>query len=73
MREARLEDSGAGLAPATDGWFVMNVRDTMWLTWDTRGSRCDFESQELEFPQLGIGLHVLEPGQPAGLYHSESQ
>ena len=25
--EARLEDSGSGLAPADDGWFVVNVRD----------------------------------------------
>jgi uncharacterized cupin superfamily protein len=71
--EARLEDSGSGRAPAADGWFVVNVRDAMWLTWATRGSRCDFESQEFEFPQLGIGLHVLEPGQPAGLYHAENQ
>ena len=73
MPEGRLEDSGSGLAPAGDGWFVVNVRDARWLTWDTRGSRCDFESQEFEFPQLGIALHLLEPGQPAGLYHSESQ
>jgi uncharacterized cupin superfamily protein len=73
MPEARLDDSGAGLAPANDGWFVVNVRDAMWLTWDTRGSLCAFESLEFEFPQLGIGLHVLEPGEPAGLYHSESQ
>ena len=73
MPEARLEDSGSGLAPSADGWFVVNVRDAMWLTWDTRGSRCDFETQEFEFPQFGIGLHVLEPGQPAGLYHAEDQ
>ena len=37
------------------------------------GSECSFESQEFEFPQFGIRLHVLEPGQPNGLYHSESQ
>ena len=73
MPEARLEDSGSGLVPAGDGWFVLNVRDARWLTWDARGSLCSFESPEFEFPQLGIGLHVLEPGQPTGLYHSESQ
>jgi hypothetical protein len=28
MPEARLDDSGAGLAPASDGWFVVNVRES---------------------------------------------
>ena len=43
MAEARLEESGSGLAPADDGWFVLNVRYAMWLTFDTRGSLCVFE------------------------------
>ena len=73
MPQARLDDSGSGLAPASDGWFVVNVRDARWLKLDTRGWRCDFESQEFTFPQLGIALHVLEPGEPAGLYHYESE
>ncbi len=73
MHEARLDDSGSGLVPAGDGWFVVNARDARWLTWVTRGSLCSFESPEFEFPQLGFGLHVLEPNQPTGLYHSESQ
>ena len=81
MREARLEDSGSGLAPASDGWFVVNVRDAEWLTSETAptserrssGSECAFESREFEFKQFGIRLHVLESGEPNGLYHSESQ
>jgi uncharacterized cupin superfamily protein len=36
------------------------------------GSECAFEGQEFWFRQLGIRLHVLEPGEPNGLYHSES-
>jgi uncharacterized cupin superfamily protein len=79
--EARLDDSGSGLAPAADGWFVVNVRDAEWLTSETAttsgrrssGSECAFESQEFWFRQLGIRLHVLEPGEPNGLYHAESQ
>ncbi len=73
MSEARLDDSGSGLAPASDGWFVVNVRDTEWVTSDTFGSGCVFESREFSFPQLGINLSVLEPGEPNCLYHSESQ
>jgi len=71
--EARLDDSGSGLAPAGDGWFVVNVRDAEWWASETFGSGCGFESREFSFPQLGINLSVLEPGEPNCLYHSESQ
>jgi len=71
--EARLDDSGSGQYPASDGWFVVNVRDTVWWTSDTFDSGCAFESREFWFPQFGINLRVLEPGQPNNLYHSESQ
>jgi len=76
--EAQLEDSGSGLAPASDGWFVVNVRHAQWLTSENgekkpTGSECSFESAKSEFPQLGIRLHVLEPGEPNGLYHAESE
>jgi uncharacterized cupin superfamily protein len=73
VTEARLKDSGAGLAPSSDGWFVVNVRDTEWETSATFGSGCGFESRDVWFPQLGINLNVIEPGQPSCLYHSESQ
>jgi uncharacterized cupin superfamily protein len=76
--EAPLEDRGSGLAPAADGWFVVNVRDAQWLTSERgekkpSGSECGFESGKAEFTQLGVRLHVLEPGEPNGLYHRENQ
>ena len=73
MSEARLDDSGSGLAPAGDGWFVVNVRDAEWWTSKTFGSGTVFESQEFSFPQVGINIAVLEPDEPNCLYHSESQ
>src|SRR3989441_10816660 len=78
MPEARRDASGAGLAPAGDGWFVVNVRDAQWSTAENSekkppGSDCRFESREFPFTQVGIKLRVLEPGQPNGLYHSENQ
>ena len=78
MHEAQLDESGSGLAPVSDGWFVVNVRDAYWLTSENgekqpSGSECAFETPMAQFPQFGIRLHVLEPGEPNGLYHSESE
>lgn len=77
MPEARLGDKGSGLAPASDGWFVVNVREAQWLTSEdgekqASGSECAFESRDFWFRQFGIRLHVLPPGEPNGLYHSEA-
>jgi uncharacterized cupin superfamily protein len=77
MPEARLEDSGSGLAPASEGWFVVNVRDAEWWTSEhgekrPSGSECAFEAEANWSDELGFRLHVLEPGEPNGLYHSES-
>ncbi|HEV7134279.1 MAG TPA: cupin domain-containing protein [Gaiellaceae bacterium] len=78
MPEAPLEDSGSGLSPAGEGWFVVNVRDAQWLTSEggekkPSGSECTFDSAKAEFAEVGIRLHVLPPGEPNGLYHAESQ
>jgi uncharacterized cupin superfamily protein len=81
--EARLENVGSGLAPVSNGWFVVNVRDAAWLTNETFGARCVFEGgmpvlrrrpdlAAHRFPQLGITLQVIQPGQPSGLYHAET-
>ena len=77
MPDARLEDSGSGLAPASEGWFVVNVRDAEWLTSEggekrPSGAECAFETEANWSRELGIRLHVLGPGEPNGLYHSES-
>jgi hypothetical protein len=29
--EAQLEDTEAGLVPATNGWFVLNARAARWF------------------------------------------
>jgi uncharacterized cupin superfamily protein len=73
MPEAPLEDSGSGLAPAGDGWFVVNVRDAEWWNSEAFGSGTSFESRSFAFSQLGVNVSVIEPGQPSCLYHSESQ
>jgi uncharacterized cupin superfamily protein len=71
--EAKLADAGSGVAPATDGWFVVNVSDASWWNSDWSGSATVFESDEHLFRQFGINVSVVNPGEPNCLYHSESQ
>jgi uncharacterized cupin superfamily protein len=68
--EAELRQTPAGLAPAGDGWFVLNVREGAWGV-DEFGRFCSVEPKEARFPQLGINIAVLEPGQSNGMYHGE--
>jgi uncharacterized cupin superfamily protein len=71
--EARLEETGAGLAPVTRGWFVVNVRDTAWETTGDYGARCRLENRDaVPFEQVGVNIRVLQPGQPNCKYHAES-
>src|SRR5438093_13715885 len=65
--EAPLERAGAGLAPKGVGWFVLNARDARWLQ-GVFGAYTRFEG-DVSFPQLGINIAVLQPGQPAFWYH----
>ena len=75
--EAPLEQTEAGLAPAGAGWFVVNARDARWRHRPGRGKSLpftgwtDLEAEAL-FPQLGMQLVVLEPGEPIGMYHWEA-
>lgn len=69
--EARLEPTDAGLRPSGDGWFVLNAEDAAWRWHELFGATCAFEG-EPEFSQVGFRVKVLWPGQPNGMYHSES-
>src|SRR5438034_1708534 len=69
--EAPLEQTEAGLVPAGEGWFVLNARDARWWHREGRSTICDCEG-EVEFPQVGIFLYVLGPGEPIGMYHWET-
>ncbi len=69
--EAKLEPGPGGLAPATDGWFVVNVKSTAWRTDPYFGSDCRFESEGHGFRDVGVNISVLQPGQRNCYYHSE--
>jgi uncharacterized cupin superfamily protein len=80
--EAPLEQTEAGIVAAGTGWFVVNARDARWFHRDGRGELApltgSFESDDeaewhrvLSFPQFGVNLFVLEPGEPMSMYHGE--
>jgi len=68
---APLEETEHGLVPSGDGWFVLNAREARWRHREGRGERLPFEG-EPEFPQVGVSLYVLPPGEPMGMYHWEA-
>jgi uncharacterized cupin superfamily protein len=75
--EAPLEKTKAGLVPAGAGWFVMNAREARWIHREGRGNNLPFtgwtdHEAETHFPQLGVAVAVLEPGEPIGMYHWEA-
>ena len=68
--EAPLEQTGQGLAPKGEGWFVLNARDAVWKQADGRGALTKFEG-DVKFPQVGLNIYVLQPGDPMSMYHWE--
>jgi uncharacterized cupin superfamily protein len=69
--EAPLERTETGLAPAGEGWFVLNVRAAQWFESDGLGRYATFQSETVRFPELGIGIGILRPGEPNCMYHAE--
>jgi uncharacterized cupin superfamily protein len=66
-----LSDSPAGRAAETDGWFVVNVADAATMHTDRFGDAVRFEVAAARFPEFGINVRVLAPGQPNCRYHRE--
>ena len=63
--------------PVGPGWFVLNARDGRWS--ERRGRRgltftgSDDWEADWFFPQLGVNLAVLDPGEPNSMYHWETE
>jgi quercetin dioxygenase-like cupin family protein len=71
MHEARIEEREHGKVPAGDGWFVLNLAEMAWATVPGGGTWSAFESPDARSALLGIGVHVLHPGETPGMYHAE--
>ena len=57
--------------PAGRGWFILDVREARWFETGGRGKTPGLQGRG-DFPQLGLGLVVLEPGEPMSMYHWET-
>ena len=60
-----------GLVVDGEGWFVVNARESRWKNEGPFGFFCNFEGKR-RFPQLGMNINVLEPGEAIGMYHREN-
>jgi uncharacterized cupin superfamily protein len=69
--EAPLEQTEAGLVVKGEGWFVLNAKDARWHHAEGRTAICDLEGDSF-FPQLGINISVLGPGEAMAMYHWEA-
>jgi uncharacterized cupin superfamily protein len=68
--EASLERTKDGVRPVSEGWFVVNLRETRWFG-NELGRYTVPEGEEARFEQIGVGLGVLLPGEPNAMYHAE--
>ena len=64
MTEARLvpAEEGGLMPDGDEGWFVLNAKDARWLDGEL-GKYTGWEGANFRFPQLGINLNVLAPGE----------
>jgi uncharacterized cupin superfamily protein len=69
--EARIAQTEQGAVVESEGWFVLNAADARWTRSAPAGQWVNFEADAHEFTEFGIGIHVLQPGQPNGKYHGE--
>ncbi len=60
-----------GLVVDGEGWFVVNAGESRWRDMGPLGFYCNFEGKR-RFPQIGININVLQPGEAIGMYHREN-
>ena len=51
--------------------LIINVADAPAFRRPGRATLIRFEPEDPKWPDTGVNIHVLEPGQPNSLYHSE--
>ena len=74
MDEAKLDETPYGRNPASgDGWFVLNLADALAVRNEVKGGAIiPLEPRGGPFKDFGVNVHVVWPGEPSALYHSEN-
>jgi uncharacterized cupin superfamily protein len=70
--EAALRETDTGKVVEGDGWFVLNLGEASWERDADAGVWCTFEADDAHFPQYGVNVHIVMPGQANGRYHAET-
>jgi uncharacterized cupin superfamily protein len=72
MDEAKIDDTPYGRNPAEEGWFVLNLGDALAVRNEEKGGAMyPLEPQGQPYAGFGVNVHVVWPGEPSALYHSE--
>ena len=72
VKEASSEETPYGRYVTSDGWFVLNLADSLAVRNEEKGGAMyPLEARESPFRDFGARVRVVWPGQPNALYHSE--
>ena len=72
MDEATLDETPYGQNPADEGWFVLNLGDALAVRNEEKGGAVyPLEPEGQPFTGFGANVHVVWPGEPSAMYHSE--
>ena len=52
-------------------WFIVNLDGAPAMRNERSGTWTDFEPADARFEDLGINVHVIQPGQANAMYHGE--
>jgi len=72
VEEAGMQDTPYGRNPVSEGWFVLNLADALAVRNEEKGGAVyPLEPEGGPFTGFGVNVHVVWPGEPNALYHSE--
>jgi uncharacterized cupin superfamily protein len=72
VEEARSEETPYGREITSEGWFVVNLADALAVRNEEKGGAVyPLEGRNAPFRDVGVNVHVVWPGEPNALYHSE--
>jgi uncharacterized cupin superfamily protein len=73
MNEATFDETPYGRNPADEGWFVLNLGEALAARNEEKGGAIyPLEPRGEPYTDFGMNVHVVWPGEPSALYHSES-